>query len=461
MTPTVQSITDLLTQFWDEETLEQIARDTHFVQRQPAVNGAVFAQAMVFGCLEQQTPTLAHWAQVCLDLGVAVTGQGFDTRITEYSVAFMTRLFQASLAAFRGQVALPLPVLAQFTAVNLVDSTYISLPASLAAAYPGSGGSASPAGLKIQLMLDFLHERLEHVAVRSGREPDQAYDAYLDVVGAGSLNLMDLGYFCLDHLATVSQEKHAYWLSRYLYGTTIYTAAGEELALLTTLRATAANHLELEIQLGATHRLPCRLIAVRAPQEVADRRRQHAHEQARKKGRTPSADYLALLAWTLFVTNVPAAMLTDDQVMTLYRVRWQVELVFKLWKSYAGLAHIAGRRKPRVLTELYAKLVGLVLTHFLLAPLRGQQWTAAPREVSRVQVRQIFQRFARDLNRALGDAAAVQATLTELLQHLSRFAFKQHRVKQPNLESRLALLAAVLDVPEIAEAIGEMQFYLP
>lgn len=31
MTPTVQSITDLLTRFWDEETLEQIARDTHFV----------------------------------------------------------------------------------------------------------------------------------------------------------------------------------------------------------------------------------------------------------------------------------------------------------------------------------------------------------------------------------------------------------------------------------------------
>jgi len=373
MTPTIQSITDLLTEFWDAETLEQIARDTHFVQRQPAVNGAVFAQAMVFGCLEQRAPTLTHWAQVCLDLGVEVSGQGFDARITEYSVAFMTRLFQASLAAFRGQVALPLPVLAQFTAVNLVDSTYISLPASLAALYPGSGGSASPAGLKIQLMLDFLHERLAHIAVRSGREPDQAYDAYLDAVGAGSLNLMDLGYFCLDHLATVSREKHAYWLSRYLYGTTVFTATGEELALLPTLRATVANRLELAVQLGTTHRLPCRLIAVRAPQEVADRRRQQAKAQARKKGRTLSADYLALLDWTLFVTNVPASMLTWEQVLTMYRVRWQVELIFKLWKSYAGLARIAGRRVARVLTELYAKLVGLVLTHFLVAPLRGQQ----------------------------------------------------------------------------------------
>jgi len=75
--------------------------------------------------------------------------------------------------------------------VNLVDSTYISLPASLAAVYPGSGGDASPAGLKIQLVLDFLHERLAQVVVRQGREPDQAYSAYLDAVGAGSLNLMD------------------------------------------------------------------------------------------------------------------------------------------------------------------------------------------------------------------------------------------------------------------------------
>ncbi len=111
MTPTVQSITDLPTRFWDEAALEHMAHDTHFVQRQPAVNGAVFAQAMVFGCLEQSAPTLAHWAQVCLDLGVEVSPQGFDARITEYSVAFMTRLFQESLVAFRSQVGLPLAVL--------------------------------------------------------------------------------------------------------------------------------------------------------------------------------------------------------------------------------------------------------------------------------------------------------------------------------------------------------------
>ena len=79
-------------------------------------------------------------------------------------------------------------------------------------------------------------------------------------------------------------------------------------------------------------------MAVRVPQEVADRRRQKAKDKAKSKGRTPSQAYLALLDWTLFVTNVPAEMLSGQQVATLYRVRWQVELVFKLWKSYCLLA---------------------------------------------------------------------------------------------------------------------------
>jgi len=46
-------------------------------------------------------------------------------------------------------------------------------------------------------------------------------------------------------------------------------------------------------------------------------------------------------------------------------VRWQIELIFKLWKSYCGLREFAHLRRDRILTELYARMIGLVLTHFL------------------------------------------------------------------------------------------------
>lgn len=112
--------------------------------------------------------------------------------------------------------------------------------------------------------------------------------------------------------------------------------------------------------------------------------------------------------WPLFVTNVPADRLSIEQVALLYRVRWQVELVFKLWKSYCGLKHIVGLRRERVLVELYAKMIGLVLTHFLTAPLRMPHGRYANREISPLAVRRTFQRFARDLNCCLGHLASFQ-----------------------------------------------------
>jgi hypothetical protein len=212
------------------------------------------------------------------------------------------------------------------------------------------------------------------------------------------------------------------------------------------LQATTTSRLDLDVCLGAKRRLRCRLIAVRVPQEVADRRRQKARENAKRKGRTPSQAYLALLDWTIFVTNVPSELLSVAQVVLLYRVRWQIELVFKLWKSYCGLGRIAGVRKERVLTELYAKMIGIVLTHFLIAPLRMPEGSAVNREISPVQVRHILRRFARQLNQALTSLDALVNVLEKTVLHITRFGFKQKRRRNPNVCHALDLVAHLLDL---------------
>jgi hypothetical protein len=51
------------------------------------------------------------------------------------------------------------------------------------------------------------------------------------------------------------------------------------------------------------------------------------HEQ---KGREPSAERLAWCDWTILVTNVPVELMTPEEVVVLYRARWQVELLFNL-----------------------------------------------------------------------------------------------------------------------------------
>lgn len=74
---------------------------------------------------------------------------------------------------------------------------------------------------------------------------------------------------------------------------------------------------------------------------------------------------LAWLEWSIFITNVPQEWLTLTQVALIYRLRWQIELLFKLWKSECQIDRIAGHLRARVLCEIYAKLIAAVIFQYI------------------------------------------------------------------------------------------------
>jgi hypothetical protein len=100
-------------------------------------------------------------------------------------------------------------------------------------------------------------------------------------------------------------------------------------------------------------------------------------------------------------------MLTVAQGLVLGHLRWQIELLFKLWKSYCRLARVAGRRRERVLCDLYAKLIGIVITQFLMAPWR----LTAAGELSAVKALRVCQRTALKWARHLADLAQLEQVL--------------------------------------------------
>lgn len=439
----MQPIGEKITTFFADPRIEQIACETKFVQRRSRLSGLVFLKTLVLGYLEKSQGSLSHLAQVCGDFEVSISAQGIDERINPYSVAFLAAVLGQAMDWFRQQCPIALPILQPFRAIQIVDSTFMELPAALQEQYPGAGGAGSPASLKIQLVFDFLSGQFEHISLQAGRDPDQAYRDYLQVVQAGSLILLDLGYFCLDAFAAIVKAQ-AYFLSRYLYSTALFTPAGERIDVVKWLREEQQNGLDVPVLLGSRpkHRLPCRLIAVRTPAGAVEERRRKAIRKARQNHKIVTSDYLDLLAWSLFVTNVPTQLLSHDQVVLCYRLRWQIELLFKLWKSYAGLNAIGPWRSERILTELYAKMIGCVLFQFLLVPLRipDEEW--AGRELSPLRAYQIFSRFALRLSRALSDPPAFCRILQQLFDCLVRFAIKQRRLLHPNVYQCLALALA-------------------
>ncbi len=174
------------------------------------------------------------------------------------------------------------------------------------------------------------------------------------------MRLADWGYCALAGLPTRAPQQ-AYWLTRLLAGTQVYAAHGQALDLVAGLARYGTAVVDLPVRWGVPPRLPCRLMAVRVPQEVAAQRRRELHAAARRRGPAVSQARLRVADWTLFCTNVPTDRLSAQEVLGVARVRWQIELVCKLGKSSGHLAPSRHAQPWRVLCEVYAKLLGLLI----------------------------------------------------------------------------------------------------
>jgi hypothetical protein len=236
-------------------------------------------------------------------------------------------------------------------------------------------------------------------------------------------------------------EADAYWISRLQHGTNVFDAAGKSLDLLALLRTRGENGLvDIAVLLGEKERIACRLIAVRVPEEAASRRRQRIREKARDHGREPSQEYLELQGWTIFITNCDEVLLTWKEVVVLYRARWQIELLFKLWKSHNHIAQLeTGVSPQRQMAVLYAKLIGVVVQHWILLSVAWNDIQRSLRKAAAV-LRDWIVLLLADLD----DEKSLCGLLGRLGAAIAKTARITRRRKRPSLFQ-------LLDNPELLE----------
>lgn len=344
-------------------TADTAAQETGFIRRRRKLSGACFVQTLVLGWLAKPQATLKELSQRTAALGVALSPQGLDQRWGKAAAACLRRVLEAAVAQVLSGPAVALPLLGRFTAVVVFDGSTVALPVEFAADFPGCGGSTPAAGaaaLKLQPRLDLLRGRLDLLEVTAGRQNDQTAQSQTAPLAAGSLALFDLGFFSLAALAA-KQAAGVQWLCRLKLGTAIFDASGQRWSAGRLLAAKCPHTLDLSVWLGVGERLPCRLLAQRLPPEIAALRQARLVEAARRDQTTPSAAQLDLCHWAVFVTSVPPEHLTLGEALVLYRLRWQVELLCKLWKGHGELDQSRSAQPWRILCEIYAKLLALVI----------------------------------------------------------------------------------------------------
>jgi len=387
----------------------ELARQTGWSKRQGKIDPFEFLISLVFGQLSALRQTLVSQAQ---GLAEPVTRQAVHDRYNPRAVAYFQAAFAHTLAHtldWRPARPQALALQAHFSAIHLLDSTGFDCPETLQDLFPSCGGAGSAANIKVLLSYELLTGRLAPLKVLEGKRSDQGQAFCLaQRLKSGELQINDKGFF--DAKAwQAAQQVGAYLLMPLPHSITLWTIAGaqapeQSLDLAGELALSAENRVAWpQVFLGTPgkHRAgPVRLVAFRLSLASAARQRAGLREAMRTKGRTPSARALQLAGWLLLVTNAPTAKLPAALMAYLYRMRWQIELIFRQAKSVLRLDKTESKNPARIQCEIWARLLCAVLLFLWHAHANAQCWHQQRSEMSFEKLIRVMQQWGHTIARA-------------------------------------------------------------
>lgn len=355
-----------------DESLSKAITDSCIVERERILDGRTFMEICIYEVLERGlNGSLRNFCQrASKEYGILdFAEESFNGRFNEKSVHCGELLFESILQE-KFYNKLNINILNKFKHVYIQDSSVEELNKSLKDLYPGTGGSGNTSAVKLDVSIDLKESESIRMKLKSGKENDNVEK--LEVVPQ-ALYLRDLGYFDLQYLAKLEQEK-AFYVSRIKCTTHLFTKCektGDFIALdLGDLskKMRENEQREIEVYVGKDQKLKSRLVLKKHPAAVAAEKRRKLKSCPRNKVKNPSKKQLDFCDFSVVITNLDEKDFDGTQIYELYRIRWQIELFFKSWKSYFHLGKVAKVMKAeRVMTLLYILLTIILVYHKIVS----------------------------------------------------------------------------------------------
>jgi len=394
---------------------DEANEETKVIQRKRKFTPLTLAQTFVLALLQNPKANGEAFASMAAASGIEVSHQAieqrYSSRLAEFFKVLLSKMTQQIISSDNALA----PIFERFTEVIAIDGSVITLPDSQEENFRGCGGSyeGGKSSLKLQTELNLRNGELRCVQIEQGRSPDGASDRQNVIPSPGSLRIADLGYFKIPVLARIA-DVGAFFLTRIPHSTKIHVAA-EKYHVVAWLNSQEQMLVDLWIEIGSEAHLKCRLIAWRVPEEIANRRRQKLIEKIRRKtGRMPTTEALAACDWEFLVTNLPEEQLSVKEAIVLYRSRWQIELLFKRWKSLGLIDELDGRNDTVTMVRLWARLCAAIIQHWLTV---GAAWSGTLR-LSFAKVAKQVGQFAKDIAIAISS----NGDLTVILERFCKMA---------------------------------------
>lgn len=336
--------------------LEASARDAGALVRRREVRAASDLLRLVLAYALCDWPLLLVAAWACLKGVANLSGVGLRKRLRA-AKGWMGVLVAAWVIRNRCELA------GRPVRLRLMDASTVSVP--------GSKG----ADWRLHVSLDLGEMRMDGIEItdRGGGETLIRHP-----VQEGDITVADRGYCHRPGIGKALSEGGELVVRVNWQTLPMKDEAGGAVDLFEWLRQVpqevpAERGVIVETPYGDYH---LRLIARRLPQEAADRARHRLRHQASKKQRTVDKRSLEAAGFIILVTSLPCNRWSAGQVLALYRLRWQVEMLFKRLKGVLCLDHL--RAKDPDLAQLYllGKLLGAMIADRLsqAGPTQSAEW---------------------------------------------------------------------------------------
>lgn len=109
-----------------------------------------------------------------------------------------------------------------------------------------------------------------------------------------------------------------------------------------------------------------RLVFRRLTAEEWQKRMAYVRKKEKRKGKALTRQTLEQKKYHILLTNLPQESFDGQQVYELYSLRWQIELLFKAWKSVFDLEKVKEMKKERFECHLYGTLIAILATQTFL-----------------------------------------------------------------------------------------------